>query len=638
MPVAKVAIDVDDLTGGLDRHAVASRLAPNQARRLRNVDVSSPGRWSLRAGWDAWITSFNVSAGVGVCLGAARIYLEGVAPFTLGAKSGGVFILPDVGGVATLWNPGSSALDTSSEKYFPHDAELVAVLDGATQPRKMTSASAAVSLFHEDSWTQMGISAPTVAPTAATFGAGGSLIDAHTYEFSYTFADEDDLGTESNASASATIVIATPNLRFRVTVTGTADTQVDMINLYVRDTTAGEEVQRFAGQVANPGASTVTIDVTANDWDDEAEVPTRNTLPPENLVFALPFKSRWWGWASDDPRVLRFTEIFEQTYWPLSYGIEMPFPRGDYIRAVAIDGDVAVVFGLTAGFIVVAQTPVDFEVRPLRLRNGAFGPRAVSPLESGGLAHAGPTGLAVLAGDQDRLLSVPFEREWREMVETASASQLAKLPVSYHGRDKELRVAVPFLPPYGDEGEWVLSLERSDVGAAPVWATTDRPIQGYVSWDGPELVTGDIGRLFSWSPTIDTLDEESTGTSANAGDLTADYEGPEFTPFGAREGRFLSFCASFEPNSGTFGVDLLVDGLTVTTIAVPIGAGLSVYGTAEYGTSTYGGRTRETVCFDLPLSAEGSSVQVKGEYVGAVPFQWFGYRITGWPEPEERGL
>jgi hypothetical protein len=244
-----------------------------------------------------------------------------------------------------------------------------------------------------------------------------------------------------------------------------------------------------------------------------------------------------------------------------------------------------------------------------------------------------------LSGDQDRLLSLGFEREWREMIQTSTTAQLATIPVGYHARDKEVRVGVPFLPPYGSAGEYVLSLERADAGAAPAWATTDRPVGGYVFWDGPEAIAGDIGRAFAWSPTTDIITEESIGTSAAGSNLTADYEGPELIPFGQSvTGRFLRYCMTFAPNDGTCGVDIKVDGLTVCNLSIPIGAGLSVYGTAEYGTAVYGGKTREIVCVDLPLAAEGRAVQVVGQYEGQAAFEWFGYRITGRPEPEPRGV
>jgi hypothetical protein len=633
VPVPKVAMDVQDLTGGLNRRDAASMIRPNQARRLRNVDPSSRGAWMPRAGWEAWCTAFNQSGGTGAVRGGARIYLDGVTPFTLAAKIGTtrVSTIADIGGTASAHTVvPSPSIDSQAEVYFPHDAELVAVLDGVTVPLKSTTGA-------NGSWTQLGITPPVAAPTLAAGGASGSLIDAHTYEVSSAYADEDGLGITSNESDTATIAIAAPNLNFTAEVAFSADPQVDQIYVYVRDVTAGEPIRRFAGQVANPGSGTAAVSVTTNNWSSAEAAPTLRTVAPA-LEFAFVFKNRWWGWDPDDPRVLRFTEVFEQQYWPVTYSIELPFTRGDKIRAGVVDGDTAIIFGLTSAFVVVAQTPVDFVVRPLRVMNGAFGPRAVAALETGGVAHAGPTGVGVLSGDSDRLISLGFENEWREMVGTASGAQLARLPLGYHARDKELRVAVPFLPPYGSAGEYVLSLERADAGDAPAWATTDRPIGGYIFWDGPESIAGNIGRSFGWSPTVDIITEESIGTSADGDDQITDYEGPEIVPFGPVVGRFLRYCMTFRPSDGTFGVDVKVDGITVCNIPVPIGSGLSLYGTALYGTATYGGASRQTVCFDLPVTAEGTAIQIKGQYEGQADFTWFGYRITGRPEPEERGV
>lgn len=621
----EVVLEVNDLTGGLNRHATASLMGKSQSRRLRNVDVSDPGAWKPRPGFTHFGIT-NVTAGNGFKGGMSRIYLDGVDPFVLFSVGGNVHKVPDSGTADAVVVSGFS--DTT-DHFYPHDGTMVAVVDSVNIPQKSTNGT---------DWTQLGITPPAAAPGVAAI-AGGSLVSGHTYEFSYAYADDDDLVIKSNESDTAQQAVSGGNLSVRVTVTFSADPQVDTIKVYARDVTAGESVRRFAGEVANPGSGTVTVDVTMNNWSAEEEAPSRNTVAPADLVFAIPFKGRWWGWTDTEPRVLRFSELFQPNYWPVNYGIEMPFSRGDKIRAAAIDGDVLVIFGGSSAFMVVAQTAADFEVRPTRATVGAFGPRAVSPLMSGGIAHAAAAGVFVLSGEADQILSTGFEREWREMVSTAAVSDTSRIPVQYHARDKELRIAVPLLMPYGDAGEFVLSLERPDVGAQPAWTTTNREITCYMVWDGPEIVAGNVGRIFSFNDLAgNTVREESVGTSAQGNNQSADYEGPELIPAPGRTSRFLKLCLDFEPNDGTFGVEVRVDGLSITTLDVPIGDGLAVYGTAEYGSAVYGGKTRTRKCFDLPLTAEGESIQIVGEYQGQARFQWFGYRIPAAPEPHIRGI
>ena len=97
-----------------------------------------------------------------------------------------------------------SGLHATNDIFFPYDRDMVAVLDGSNVPKKSTNGT---------TWTQVGITAPSVAPTASAV-AGGSLTDASTYEFSYTYVDT-ALGAESNASTTVQQAVAGANLRAR---------------------------------------------------------------------------------------------------------------------------------------------------------------------------------------------------------------------------------------------------------------------------------------------------------------------------------------------------------------------------------------------------------------------------------------
>lgn len=614
-----VQVQVSDLTGGLDRRVSPTQMAPERSRRLRNAKISVAGEWQPRSGWASWMTT---TMGSGRAQGAARIYLDGVAPFTLAAHSGSIYKPSDAGvrGSAVL-----SGRHASNPVFFPFDTILAAVFDASSVPQKTQDGT---------TWTQLGITAPAAAPSLSA-SAGGSLITAHQYEFSYSYGDEAGLATESNEGPTATITVASPNLTVAVQCAFSADPQVDQVYVYARDVTAGETVRRFAGQVANPGSGTATVTVSANTWSAEVEAPTRKNVPPAGLVHAVPWKNRWWGWVGTR---LYFTEIFENQSWPTLYYIDMPFTRGDVIAAVVPLGDVLVVFGQSKqAFLIIGQTSLDFEVRPsASVEAGALGPRAVDVVEQG-IVHAAAEGVYVFDGASDRLLSYDFEFDWRGMVASASEADLRRVPVVYHRRDKEVRIAVPALPVYGTPGELCLDLARTRVGDVPAWTTTDRPLGGYVSWDGVEATTGARGRLFSWSATAGTMDEEATGQSANGANVTVDYEGPEFST-GLRVARFLRLFTEFEPNDGTFGLEIKVDGRTVLTPTVTISGGVARYGTAVYGTSTYGGTSRSMVPMELPLEAEGRNLQVLAEYQGQAAFKWFTYGFELVLEPDIRGF
>jgi hypothetical protein len=612
-------VSVTDLTGGLDRRVATTLMEPERARRLRNVKLTIPGEWQPRAGWASWLTS---SVGTTRPQGAARIYLDGITPFTLLAADGDVYKVTDGGDPGTAVSTGWS---DAHPVHFVTDSEIVAIFDGENDPQKSTDG---------ETWTQMGITPPD-APTAAA-ASGGSLTDAHEIEVSASYADS-VLATESNESDTTSATTASPNLSVTVTIARSTDPQVDTINVYARDVTAGESVRRFAGTVANPASGSATVTLTDDTWLSDIEAPTRKDVPPA-LDFGVPWKNRWWARMASDHTRLAFSEIFESQSWPALYYIDMPFTRGDEIAAIIPLGDVLVVFGKSKqAFLIIGQTSLDFEVRPsAAVEAGALGARAVDIVEQG-IVHAAAQGVYIFDGASDRLLSNDIDTDWRAMIASATAADLALIPVCYHRRDKEIRIAVPTLPAYGEAGEYVLDLTRTQVKDVPAWATTDRPLGGYVQWDGAESVTGNQGRFFAWSNATGDMTEESTGTSADGDDLVVDYEGPELSA-GLTVARFLALYLECEPNEGDFAVDVRVDGSTVLSVSPPIGGAVSAYGAAVYGTDAYGAANRLMIPIELPVEAEGRTIQIVGQYQGQGPFKWFGYGVALRQESQIRGM
>lgn len=611
-------MNVSDLTGGIDRRTAPTLLKPDRARRLRNARLSVAGRWIPRPGWDQTSTT---SLGSDRGQGGTRVYIDGVAPFLLYGFNGGVYRPSDAGvfGAAVL-----TGLDTTNAMDFPSDAQIVAVFDGVTVPKKSEDGT---------TWTQMGITAPTVVPGVSAV-AGGSLTNGSTYAVAYAYKDS-GLALSSNGGSASTQVVAAGNLTVRATFTLSADPQVDLIDIYVRDVTAGETVLRYYSSVANTGSP--SVDITSNTWSNAAEIPTTHDVPPA-LSFGVVWKNRWWAKDPAGSTTLRFSEIFQNQVWPTDYTVDIPFPTGDEIRAIVPLGDSLIVFGSShPGFIIFGQTSLDFDVRPTSgIEAGCFGFRAWDFLETG-VVHAAPEGIYVFDGASDRLLSYDFENDWREMVETGPEADLERMAVCYHQRDKELRIATSLIPIYGTPGEWVLDLARTKIGNIPAWSTTDREIGGYIYWEGPELISSNRGRLWSWALEDGILNEESVGTSADGSNMDAEYSGPAFT-VPLKVSRFTHLYGEYRPSDGTFGVTINVDGIDVSSQTVNIGGGLSVIGTAIIGTSTIGGASRAMFALELPLSAEGRALTVSGRYQGQDILEWYTYGIEYQPEPDVRGI
>lgn len=612
-------LTASDLSGGLDLRTSPSLVQPNRARRLRNFSLQNPGELQVYPGWLAFSTT---SLGSARPQGGQRVYLA-AETFTLAAYNGSVYKPSDAGvwGAAVL-----SGLDASHDLFFPYDRDVVAVFDGTNIPKKSTDGS---------TWSGIGIAAPASAPTAGLV-AGGSLTNGNTYEFSYAGQD-DGLVYEGNESATVQQATTPGNLTIRLTLLKHPDAQVDTLVIYGRDVTAGEAQRRKVGTVANPAGASVTFDVTANTWSTNVEAFTDHSVPPA-LDFGVVWKNRWWARDSAVKNRLRFTQIFESQAWPALFFIDIPFERGDEIAAIIPSGDTLIVFGYASKpFLVIGQTSLDFEVRPsAQAEAGALGPRAVALVENG-IIHAAAEGGYIFDGATDRLLSYDIDPGWRDLIANTTAADLQRIAVVYHRMRKEVRIAVPRLYPYSTPGEWVLDLNRTRIQETPAWTTTDRAIGGYIHWDGNETTTGNRGRLFSWGLTAGTLAEEAVGTTANGSDLQTDYEGPTFTT-GLPMTRFLQVYGEFAPASGTFGLEIVVDGKTVSTPTIPIGSGLSLYGSALYGTAQYAGASRTPFVRDLPLSAEGRSIALRATYTGSDPWRWFTYALSAVAEDVPRGL
>jgi hypothetical protein len=88
----------------------------------------------------------------------------------------------------------------------------------------------------------------------------------------------------------------------------------------------------------------------------------------------------------------------------------------------------------------------------------------------------------------------------------------------------------------------------------------------------------------------------------------------------------------YEPHTGSFSVEVSVDGVSQGPITLPIGSGLATYGTATYGTATYGGSGRRKFYTPLPLASEGRNASLKAVYLGTERFKLFNYAFSILPE------
>ena len=608
-------IDVTDLSGGLDLRRSPTLIAPDRARVLMNHSLATPGELVVRAGYRAFTTN---SLGASRPQGGARVYLASTQ-FLLLAWNGGVYQPTDSGGLSTV--AVSSTRSAANQIYFPFDRLLVAAFDGANRPVKSTNGS---------SWTLMGIDASTGQCTASSV-AGGSL-SASEFEFSFSYKDR-GLAHESNISTKVSTLSLGATGAISLQIPNSTDPQVDAIVVYARNKTAGETVLRKATSAVMSTAASSTIVITSSGWSANDEAPTNHHVP-DAYKFGVPWKNRWWAVDGVIGNRLHFSELFQNQSWPTLFYVDIPFDRGDAITALVAHGDVLIVFGQNKPYLVLGQTSLDFEVRPSAGIAGALGPRATAVTEHG-IVHGAAEGVYVYDGAGDKYLSEDIEPGWRDLVKNAASTALDLVAMTVHS--KELRIAVPRLYPRAASGEWVLDLNRTLGGGMPAWTDTDRTIGGYMLHDGNEPTAGQRGRLLTWASSVAQLYKESTGTTANSSNMTAEYEGPHL-PIGPTLARVVDHRCEYEPHGGAFNVEVIVDGQGMGQEAVVIGAGLATYETAAYGTAVYGGAGRLTFYGTLPIAAEGRTVWRKTSYTGQEAFRQFTYTFGMVPESRPRRM
>jgi hypothetical protein len=161
----------------------------------------------------------------------------------------------------------------------------------------------------------------------------------------------------------------------------------------------------------------------------------------------------------------------------------------------------------------------------------------------------------------------------------------------------------------------------------------------YIHWNGNEPTAGNSGRLFTMPSTSGVVFEENVGASANSSNMVLEYEGPSLS-LGLHKARVTALHVEVEPHAGTFGVEMLTDGVSQGSITLDIGSGLYSYGSSntDYGTATYGGASRVKKFTPLPLRSEGQTITLRTIYTGQERFRHFTYTAVIVPEPAPRQL
>ncbi len=605
----KQLITVEDMTGGVDLRRSQTLMDPSRSRTALNVSLEEPGANWTRPGWQQVSTAALFA---GRAQGAQRVYLAN-AVFTLLAGAGAIY-KPNDAWAST--GPVYSTLSTANQIYFPYDREMVMAMDGSNRPRMSTNGT---------NWNLSGIDAPSSALVASTLSSGA--LSSGEFAFAYTYKHR---GTahESNGSSESTVTLTASTGAIHLSASPSTDTKVDAYVWYGRHKTPdGESVLR---KISSGSASTIRI--TSSNWTSNDEIPTNHNVPVNGLRFAVAWKNRWWAPSGTVGNRLYFTELFLPQAWPSLFFIDIPLEKGDSITALVPHGDTLLVYGQSGLFLVIGQTSLDFEVRPSQGSDtGAVGPRAAARVEQS-VIHASADSIASNDGASDRSLSHDITPAWRDLVVNTASTGLELIDMVHDTLRHEVRVTVPRVYPTAARGEWILSLDRTrDQDGVPAWTTTDRDIHLYIHWDGNEPTAGNRGLLFSMPSSTGHVYQENVGASANSSNMVMEYEGAGIS-MGLHRARVVDAHVEYEPHSGTFTMETVVDGVSQGPINLNIGSGGAVYGTAVYGTATYGGAGRKKAYTPLPIGANGRTVVTKFRYIGQERMKFFTHSYGVLPE------
>ncbi len=421
--------------------------------------------------------------------------------------------------------------------------------------------------------TLIGIVAPTAAPTAAVNGAGNLT---GTYKWKYTYVTSTH---ESNGSpVSNTLSGLASN---KVDLTGVAvssNTAVTKRRIY--RTAAGGSDFFYVGEIANNVDTTFTDNVA--DSSLGSAIPTLKDPPTTGNRFIEAFKNRLWiAGETVNPRRLYFSEYFEPEAWPSSYYVDVPMTPGDEITGLKVLGDILVIYGHNTPYLVIGETSFDFTVKRSFAQTGTESDRTIAIVENSHI-YLSRFGVYAFDGAVSKLLSDDIDPTIRNI----DPVYIVDAAAGYHDKNKLYRLAVTnkSVGPaeIANNREYCYDLRNN------AWFFTDRTIEYYHHLDGP----GDLGELFTASPTIGHLFQEDSGETADGADMTLKWASKAYI-LGImdfpKQLRHILFWSSPNEYPLTLSVEIDDDAAKSQTFEIPASSALPIYGSGIYGTSVYGG-------------------------------------------------
>jgi hypothetical protein len=355
----------------MDNKKAPTDIAPESFTDCLNVDFSTPYRVENRLGF----AKFNSAAISGTA--AVMSLHRYVAPTTtdLLAYMADGTIRRSVDAAGT-WADSKSGLNTNAVGVtVQFGGRRVSSTQYAGRLFFVNGVNAPLTFSSTDGWQNMGLIAPSVAPTlSAMYGQGSAAMASGNYYFKFTFYASAK-GLESNPSQATTVLALTASAAgVGMVLPATADSQATHKRIY-RTTNSGGTYNLLAEVLA----SALSFTATAADAELGDVVETDNNPPP---VFKYLEEYQACLFGAGDPTdtvtksLLYYSKQLDDSpeAWPTSYYLSITPDDGDEITLVRKVGDRLVVAKNNSWGVVLGDSPSNFRYVQLDPSRGCIAP------------------------------------------------------------------------------------------------------------------------------------------------------------------------------------------------------------------------------------------------------------------------
>ena len=311
---------IADVSGGLNLDRTALAMAQNEAAEIQNLRFDSEGSLISRKGYSRFVDSARTAI-----IRTLGVWRDEKSP----EKNRLIFADAD----GNLVDGGTSSVPAYQDLQTGLQADPGRFADGQGLVVYSNGKQKPIAFDGSESY-ELGIVAPTNAPTLAESGSTG--VGAGTYKYAYTLFDS-DTGAESSIGPTASITLSADK-EVGVTITARASGRVDKARVY--RTLDGGEVLLYLAEVTLSSSADVTYQDVGNDLG--LLIPFTDNDPPLNFEHIAYVRGYWFGSIGDE---LYWSKPLNPDAWPTLQQTELEFEGNDSIVALVNYQDTLFVFG-----------------------------------------------------------------------------------------------------------------------------------------------------------------------------------------------------------------------------------------------------------------------------------------------------